>query len=221
MPGESILQSTAKSVLTEWAFHAHSACTELVIPDGCIDLIVVRNKDASTWFLTDLSHCSYFAAIPNGDVMFGLRLRPGALVNTVALERWARHHDVADLFEADRFDEFCHVPSSLTESLDGLASGKHTIHEVAKALAVSTRTLQREVGRYTGKSPHFWLSLARIRRACRALPEFDRLADAAVSFGFADQAHMSREVKRWLGASPSSITERSDIFEQLLQPGYG
>ncbi|MFK7965955.1 MAG: helix-turn-helix domain-containing protein [Burkholderiaceae bacterium] len=153
--------------------------------------------------------------------MIGLRLKPGSIFNTTTLDSWLTSHDVTDLLTGDQIDEFCQVPASLTEALHCLASGERSINSVAKALAVSTRTLQREVGSRTGKSPHFWFALARVRRACRALPQFDRLADAAISFGFADQAHMSREMKRWLGVSPSAITSQSDIFEQLLQPGYG
>lgn len=77
------------------------------------------------------------------------------------------------------------------------------------------------VKRFTGESPHFWLALARIRRACRSLGDSDRLADTAEAFGFADQAHMTRETKRWFGVVPSSIRPGTEVFAQLNESGHG
>lgn len=118
--------------------------------------------------------------------------------------------------------EFCCLPACVSEALDCLQSGTPTNNDVATELGVSTRTLQRVVNKHTGKSPHFWFSVARVRRAARRLREFDRLTDAEAAFGFSNQAHMAREVVRWFGVTSGSIkVGGSEIFGQLQQSGYG
>ena len=138
-----------------------------------------------------------------------------------ALLRWASCNDPQDLLETDRLDEFCERQSSATEALECLQSGVSSVAEAARCLGVSSRTLQRTLKQLTGETPHFWFALARVRRACRSLRDFERLADAALAFGFADQAHMTREVKSWLGATPAAIKPGTALFSRLNQSGYG
>ncbi|MGB7303370.1 MAG: helix-turn-helix domain-containing protein [Burkholderiaceae bacterium] len=194
-----------------------------MIPDGCCDLIIKRiHNNQEKWLVSDLSQSSYFVPFVNGDEAFGLRLKPGTWVNRSAIGQWAECHELSDLFVGDRIDEFCHLPVTVTETLDCLKSESRSITDAAKELGISTRTLQREVKKHTGRSPYFWFSLARARRTCRSLPEFDRLTDVAAAFGFSDQAHMTREVVRWFGVTPSAIkAEGSEVFTQLQQSGYG
>ena len=45
--------------------------------------------------------------------------------------------------------------------------------------------------------------------------------DLRMAFGFSDQAHFSREARRWFNESPATIKPGSAVFELLCESGYG
>ena len=42
------------------------------------------------------------------------------------------------------------------------------------------------------------------------------LITLATELGFADQAHMSREIKRWFGVSPGELRAKTEAFSHLF-----
>ena len=77
--------------------------------------------------------------------------------------------------------------------------------------------------RETGKPAVFWLQLARARKAGRGIGEelpFS-LAEFSTSMGYADQAHMSREFRRWFGVTPAMLKKPTPVADQLRALGYG
>jgi len=62
--------------------------------------------------------------------------------------------------------------------------------------------------------------LARVRKSARAVLGPRPLAEIAVNHRYADQAHMSREFKRWLNISPLKTKFEIEVLKQLSQPGY-
>lgn len=89
----------------------------------------------------------------------------------------------------------------------------HTLRlEDLAAIANLGRTaFIRQFKASTGQTPHQYVMLARVRRACEML-ERTRLplSDIAYACGFADQAHMSTSFKRLVGVTPSRY--RSEFF---------
>jgi AraC-like DNA-binding protein len=81
--------------------------------------------------------------------------------------------------------------------------------------------LQRLLKQQTGRSPVFWLRLARVRRAASRLAHPRNLAELAYDMGYADQAHMTREFRYWLGATPRQISHDTGWLAQHLGLGYG
>jgi len=216
------LPQAAASVLDTWAYSTKNDRRAIVIPDGCRDLIVERQNHGDTrCSVTELSCRTHTVSVGAGAHMIGLRLRPGTRVNNRAMLEWASNSRPNEILSSDRIDEFCEHPVAVTEALECLQSGVFSVSQAARYLGVSNRTLQRTVKRLTGATPYFWLALARVRRACRSLSEFERLADAAAAFGFADQAHMTREVRTWFGVTPSVIKPGTEVFTQLGESGYG
>lgn len=92
-----------------------------------------------------------------------------------------------------------------------LLLGKIPVAAVAEQLGWSTRTLERRIRRGFGLAPrqlrHLLraTSVFRAARETRQLNEGGNLAHLATEYGYADQAHMSRELRAWSGVSPSKL----------------
>lgn len=46
------------------------------------------------------------------------------------------------------------------------------------------------------------------------------LAEVAHGSGYADQAHLSRELRSWFGITPSALRRSTPLAAQLRSPGY-
>ncbi len=216
------LQSQSSTAMSVWSFVSYQLCHTSVLPDGCRDLIVEDNLHTnSTWFVSDLSHSAYSVCTAADVHMRGVRLNPGVTILESQLCSWLSDRDAAEIFVSDNLDEFCKTSDNLSTALQCLASGERTALSAAKTLGVSLRTLERLVKSNTGEPPYFWLSLARARKAARSLTHISNLSDAACAAGFADQSHMSREMKKWFGQTPLQIKENDTMQSILAEPGYG
>jgi len=214
--------AVAKSALVEWTFESYSPSKTVVLPDGCRDIIVrhCASKN-SAWHLSTLCHESFPVVTSQHSTISGMRLRPGMSVKLTQLSSWLHGRDPTELFNTDQLDEFCFISDNLTDALNCLASGNGTVLSVATDLGVSLRSLQRLVKSETGQTPQFWFSLARIRKAGRALLNCDSLSDTAIDAGFSDQAHMNREMKKWFGKTPKQIMSDREVLDTLFESGYG
>ncbi|MEZ5703035.1 MAG: helix-turn-helix domain-containing protein [Burkholderiaceae bacterium] len=114
------------------------------------------------------------------------------------------------------------LDARVVEALRAL-SAERTVQAATAQLGVSERTLQRLLKPATGRAPVYWKRLARLRQTARALSHgpAGALADVACAQGFADQAHMSREIRSWLGVSPGQLQQRSSLLYLLNEPGFG
>lgn len=78
------------------------------------------------------------------------------------------------------------------------------VEDVARALDLEVRALQRRFLRYVGVSPKWVIQRYRLHEAAELLKATGpvALAELAASLGYADQAHFAREFKRVVGRSP-------------------
>ena len=208
--------------IAEWAFESHQNCNTLVLPDGCCDFIVEKRADQENrWFISELSQSAYRVPTSSGTKFEGIRLHPGVAIRERSLRSWLIDKDPTDLFKSDQLDEFCIRSDNLSTALQCLASHKPTVLGVASDLGISLRTLERHVKSGTGKSPYFWFSLSRVRKAARSLVNTESLSQSAIDAGFADQSHMNREMKKWFGQTPAQIKADSEVLSVLAEPGFG
>jgi AraC-like DNA-binding protein len=87
---------------------------------------------------------------------------------------------------------------------------------------VSARTFRRRFSRDAGIPPKRWLMLRRIDSVLRdpALWAPDEsLAAIALDHGYADRSHMTREIKRFAGVSPTRLRARPRHGPPHLVPG--
>lgn len=90
-----------------------------------------------------------------------------------------------------------------------------SVEALAKSLNVSAPTLRRSFAAKNGLSPKRWLILHRIDKILRdpRLSDTDSsLAELAAEYGYCDQAHLTREMMRFAGTSPSVIRKRDPDY---------
>ena len=92
-----------------------------------------------------------------------------------------------------------------------LGESRRPTGTVAGEQDISRRQVERRVRALTGTSPKQLAGLARFQRARDALwadPSFD-LARLAIATGYSDQAHMTREFRRYSGQTPARFAREA------------
>ncbi len=77
-----------------------------------------------------------------------------------------------------------------------------SIEEVARLETVSRRQLERDIAVWLDTSPKRLAQAARLQQVARRGAGRHGLADVAFEAGFADQAHMTRSIRRMTGLTP-------------------
>lgn len=196
-----------------------------VLPDGCRDLILRISDDApAELFLTSLDSAPRMVNTSSTTRYVGLRFRPGTrftwegkkadVENDMALYeqheligKWVarvlRRPEQADELLLDAAEQWTTPADCLgSEFIQALHQGHHD----SSSFAISERQLRRHIVAQTGRPPAFWRQLHRARLAARDIMSgASPLAVVANDSGYADQAHLSREMRRWFGVTPGQL----------------
>lgn len=207
-----------------------------VLPDGCIDLIFRGGPDDGRLFSSALIARPAFFAATRRSWFVGVRFRPAMARAALDIDPVdCRDRDIpasqidrafapleAALQDCASPDgalallrrtvdarlakrEGDAVPARVREAVALLARGGE-VHQVARALGITERSLHRDLMRWSGLAPK---SLARILRMQRALGAIragtEPLALIALRTGYADQAHMTRDLKALTGSTPAAF----------------
>jgi AraC-like DNA-binding protein len=81
---------------------------------------------------------------------------------------------------------------------------------VGRPVTVSARSVQRHFARVTGLSPHHVEQISRARAAVNRLQTGEAIAEVAYDLGYADQSHLTRDVKRLTGYTPGQSQQRGE-----------
>ena len=98
------------------------------------------------------------------------------------------------------FEAFLHP--AVAEALAELA-GRSDVGRVLSATGYSHRTMITLFRRSVGLAPKQYVKTLRFARALKAVRAGRALADVAISAGYSDQAHLSREFREFAGTTPS------------------
>lgn len=103
------------------------------------------------------------------------------------------------------------------------------VEQLSRWVGISSRQLQRRFLNSVGYGPKTFQSILRFQRLLNFAGHRKHrpsLAELSVEVGYADQAHMTREVQRLSGCPPTvlfqsavSALEMSDLFKTPLDPG--
>jgi AraC-like DNA-binding protein len=101
------------------------------------------------------------------------------------------------------------APARVREAIALLGRGDVQVHAVARALGITERSLYRDMLRWSGLAPKPLARILRLQRTLAALRAGRLpLALIAAHMGYADQAHMNREMKVLAGATPAELAAR-------------
>lgn len=174
------------------------------------------------------SPCIVWIALQPGQELVALRLRPGARRLALGLATGARSiaAGLADrlgaaLAAAQSSNAREAVSVSALSLFEAVEARDHlalraaaafesrpppgTVAEVALAMGVSTRYLERAFAECVGLSPRLLRRALRVRDAAVALARGESAKRVAQSCGYADAAHLSREFRALVGVPPSAF----------------
>jgi len=83
--------------------------------------------------------------------------------------------------------------------------GEGHVDELASRQAVTRRQIERDFRHCLGVAPAEYARLLRFQHAAAALAGGSSIVDAALDFGFADQAHLSRQCRAMTGLTPTEL----------------
>jgi AraC-like DNA-binding protein len=206
-----------------WASTSDGAPSR-VLPDGCMDLLWMGGRLLVAGPDTE----AFLSVVPAGAVVAGLRFAPGSapgvlglpahvtrdqrvplteiwdpgLVRTLedqvatataparALERIANTHGLGDA-EVD----------PLLAEVVRRASRDDTVGAIARGVGLSARQLHRRSLDAFGYGPKMLARVLRLQRALTLAREGTELAAVAAVHGYADQAHLARDVRDLAGTT--------------------
>ena len=120
--------------------------------------------------------------------------------------------ELATTFLSARLQPLTREVTALRDVVERLSSDRSLlrVEDVADALALDMRALQRRFLRYVGVGPKWVIRRYRLIEAAEQLkaPKPPALAALADALGYADQAHFARDFKRVVGRAPGAFTRR-------------
>jgi len=96
------------------------------------------------------------------------------------------------------------------QAIAAIGGGGERIAAIARQLGTSERTLHRDFMLAVGLAPKVFARVARARRAADLLARGTAPIDAAFACGYADQAHLTRELATLHGVTPGRVRNVQD-----------
>jgi AraC-like DNA-binding protein len=214
--------SASRFVDIIWQTHDTSDGTYLAAADACWDMIFIRSVHGNRVLLSGPS--SRITPVPYqaGNRNFGIRFHRGSFMTHIrtttmvdttealpmptsesfllAGEEWSLpRYETADEFIAELEQrELLSDDPVVMAVLRGDAAG------------VSMRSAQRHVSHVTGLTANRIRQIVRARTAVERLQRGESILDVAHELGYADQAHLTRDLKRLTGYTPRQTKDRDE-----------
>jgi AraC-like DNA-binding protein len=210
-----------------WTIDVTHPISQVVRPDGCIDIIYTRGSSVSRLDVVGTMTTSRSHSFDRGTRITGLRFLPGkspavpAVDAVVPLRDMLRIGDLqhrlddgndpgallsAWLAKHNGCPEYREPSTAVEQALRFLDAGRN-LDEVAAAANLSVRQFRRRCAELTGLSPRHLARILRFRKACQMAGEAPRpnWAGIACNAGYFDQAHLIRDFREFAGATPMAV----------------
>ena len=198
-----------------WEQRVGTERVQRVVPDGHADLLV---HDTGVIEVVGVQDRVALPVLDAGTRLFGVRIRPAAVApafRTSAsslLNRTLPAEDVVGTRLARRLL----APAGLDAWLRSIEPDRratlalrllatHSVGQVADRMGMTSRQLQRVLRAEVGLAPKTYQRVARLQRFLRGADAGRALAAAGADAGYADQAHLTRDVRRLTGLTPARL----------------
>jgi AraC-like DNA-binding protein len=204
-----------------WEQRVHADRIQRVLPDGHADVLLYGSGEVELVGIYD--HVA-LPTLPRGTVIRGIRLRPEAIAAAFRLEASELRNltlpaeDVIgaraarQLRDDQRVDAWVRSiePHRRTAAAIELLQSE-SVEGVARKLGISPRQLQRDIVTNVGLTPKTLQRVMRMQRFLEYTSRRDGLAAASAEAGYADQSHLTREIRALSGLTPARLlADRAD-----------
>lgn len=209
--------SELEAIDSVWTGIASEITPRTVLADPCTSIILVKGGDNSEVILRGPE------TQPRGDILLpgytwiGIRLKPGVRLKNFPAQQFADKFRTLPAsrngqFEFEgtllQFPDFESVEKLIQQMYNlGYLSGTPLNSQVEPRQGMSAKTHSRYIKRITGLSPYKLHQLQRMAEALRLLRQGTPAATVASQLGFADQAHLTRAAKQFLGHTPKELLQ--------------
>jgi hypothetical protein len=209
---------SSRSSLVEETWQARSEPEDSFISVAAThwEMVVTRQRDAVRMTVRGPETRATTVPIPQDAEFFGIQFSAGTFMPGLSpgrlVDRAVTLPATDGSFRLDGSDWEFPGPDTADVFVDRLVRAGVLVHDpiVAEALhgdieGFSSRSLERRVARATGLSRG---AIGRIRRAERAVELLARgvpASEVAYRTGYADQPHLTRSLRRFVGQTPSQI----------------
>jgi AraC-like DNA-binding protein len=205
-----------------WRTQDTSDGTYLAAADACWDMIFIRSVHGNRALLSGPS--SKITPVPYraGNRNFGIRFHRGSFMTHVPTTTMVDTTEALPMPTPESFllagSEW---PMPTYETADDfvaelerreLLSDDPLVNAALRgeAPATSARSVQRHVSHVTGLTSNRIRQIVRAREAAERLRRGDSILDVTHDLGYADQAHLTRDLKRLTGYTPGRTRERDE-----------
>ncbi|MGQ9406673.1 helix-turn-helix domain-containing protein [Mycolicibacterium gilvum] len=213
-PAPAPLRDLAECVwVREGAGHAR------ILPDGCMDLVQVNGA-----MMIAGPDTSATLSDQRTPIATGIRFRPGALPRLLGIPASELHDQrvalesvrpeaaggsltsvAARLMRRDTTRETTPWSTAQLRHITMRFATGATVQSVADEIGCSPRNLQRHSAAVYGYGPATLRRVLRFRQAVHLLQAGRSVADTAYTVGYADQAHLSRQVLALAGVTAGQL----------------
>jgi hypothetical protein len=214
--------SASRFVDIVWKTYDTSDGTYLAAADACWDMIFIRSADEILVLLSGPS--SKITPVPYkaGNRNFGIRFHRGSFLTHVPASAMIDRTIALPLADGGQFvlaGEHWPIPSY--ETVDefvaelerrGLLSDDPLVMTVLRGEdpGTSTRSVQRHMTHVTGLTAKRIRQIIRARTAAEMLRSGVSILDVTHELGYADQAHLTRDLKLLTGYTPGQTKQRDE-----------
>jgi AraC-like DNA-binding protein len=116
-----------------------------------------------------------------------------------------------------RYNGDLSMVAGLTQMISD-SGGCMSVQELVQRTGIGERRMERMFDNYVGVSPKMFSRIVRFRGVVRSIDAADSfgMLDAALSFGYYDQAHMIHEFNEFAGTSPLGYFEQTHRLSEFF-----
>jgi AraC-like DNA-binding protein len=214
--------SASRFVDIVWRTHDTSDGTYLAAADACWDMIFIRSVHGNRALLSGPS--SKITPVPYraGNHNVGIRFHRGTFLTHVPTSTMVDTTDALPMPTSESFllaGEAWSMPDyETTDEFVAELERRALLSDDPIVMAAlhgdeagtSTRSLQRHISNATGLTAKRIRQIVRARTAVERLQRGESILDVTYELGYADQAHLTRDLKSLTGYTPGQTQDRDE-----------